>query len=359
MTKLNEVPHQHLPGRLRSLVFMSHVSYNINKWARYTDFTNLRRLTTVWTLECGVPLAELAMRGKFEYLDTLCLSAIEDETDRGQEALNRLFEYLNPLQQLELNGYISHQHTVLCRHGSALLSLTVRPYRDDESRNPLLIFSEAVVQQLVEHCPNLEQIQLPVNRTRGDDQEIGIYRALSKLPRLKRAFLTLWFSIGPDEDYWDEETDGEYPLSASLSGEKIPFVFLREAFSNSAIDASLALSIFTIISSAPSLSYLRLEMRRKMGLHGPSSFGYGMFEVLLRWFNRSWVCKQDIRGELTVRELDRKGTALAGEEWRYLSEEPQYEGEDVYQDVFKDIWPQRTPEWWKDWKSLPLSDAVT
>jgi len=58
-----------------------------------------------------------------------------------------------------------------------------------------------------------------------------------------------------------------------------------------------------------------------------------------------------------VRELDKKETINTSEDWQYLSEEPQYNGEEIYQEVFKDIWPQRTPEWWNDWKSLPLSDG--
>src|SRR5204863_5582205 len=118
---------------------------------------------------------------------------------------------------------------------------------------------------------------------------------------------------------------------------------------NSAIDSTLALSIFNLISSGGNLRYLRLEIRRKIGRNAP---GYGdvLFYYILRWFNRDWVCKRDPRGRVTVRELDKKGTIKAGEEWQYNEEE-------IYQKVFNDIWPQRTSEWWKDWKSLPLSDG--
>lgn len=94
-----------------------------------------------------------------------------------------------------------------------------------------------------------------------------------------------------------------------------------------------------------------------MGRNAPAS-GIGQFQQVLRWFNRSWVCKRDVRGRVTVGELDKKGSATAGEEWQYLSEEPQYNGGEIYQEVFKDIWPQRTPEWWKDWKSLPFSSGA-
>jgi hypothetical protein len=346
-------------GSLQSLVFTGYPCRDIDSWARFTDFAKLRGLIMPWSLRCGVALAEMATSGNFESLDTLGLSGIEDETDQAQEALIRLLESLHPLQRLELSGYISNEafDVVLRRHGGALRNLSIDPYRDNESQNPLVVFSEATVRRLAEQCPSLEQVRLPVNRTRGDNQETGIYRALSRLPRLRCAFLRLLYSVGPDEEFWDDERDGEYPLSFGVEAEEIPSAFLREAFSNSAIDATLALSIFNLISSGGSLRYLRLEPRRKMGPNAPAP-GYVQFENVLRWFSRSWVCKRDIRGEVTVRELDKKGTASAGEEWKYLSEETQYNGEEIYQEVFKEIWPQKTPEWWKDWKSLPLFEEA-
>jgi hypothetical protein len=348
-------------GSLKSLVFTSFVSHGINHWARLTEFNNLRCLIMPWRLESGVALAEMATRGDFKALDTLGLLAIEDETDQGQEALNRLLESLDPLQRLELDGYISNEafDIVLRRHGGALRNLSMDPYRDCESLNPLVEFSEAVVQRLAEQCPNLEQVRLQVNRTRGDNRETGIYRALSRLPRLRRAFLRLLYSVGPDEEYWDEEVDGEYPLSSSIHGEEIPFVYLREVFSNSAIDATLALSIFNLISSGGSLRYLRLEPRRKIGFNSPASLGIGQFQDLLRWFNRSWVCKRDIRDRVTVGELDKKRTVSASKEWQFeLSDEEKWYGDEIFGEVFRDIWPQKTAEWWNDWESLPLSDGA-
>jgi hypothetical protein len=351
-----------VPGSLKSLVFTGFVSRGIDHWARLTDFTNLRCLIMPWRLEDGVALAEMATRGDFKSLDTLGLSTIENETEQAQEALNRLLESLNPLQRLSLDGYISNEafDIILRCHGRALRNLLIDPYRDYESQNPLVVFSEAVVQRIAEQCLNLEQVWLPVNRTRGDTPEMGIYRALSRLPRLRRAFLRLWYSIGPDESSWDEEKDGEHPLiSSSMGPEEIPFVYLREAFSNSAIDATLALSIFSLISSGGSLSYLRLEPRRKVINPNSLGNGQGQFQDLLRWFNRSWVCKRDIRGQVTVGELDKKGTALASEEWQFqLSDEEKWYGDEIFGEVFRDIWPQKTAEWWNDWESLPLSDGA-
>jgi hypothetical protein len=71
--------------------------------------------------------------------------------------------------------------------------------------------------------------------TQGDNQETGIYHALSRVPRLKRAFLNLRFSMGPNRENGEEVREGEPPVSTESGGEAIHFVYLREAFSNSAI----------------------------------------------------------------------------------------------------------------------------
>jgi len=348
-------------GNLRSLVFIGHTRNGIDSWARLTDFSRLRCLIMPWRLKYGVLLAELATRDVLRSLRTLTLSEIEDETDQGQEKMKQLFEGLDRLQFLTLEGYISNEtfDIILCCHGGSLRNLSMEPHRDYDSQNPLVVFSEAVVQRMAEKCPNLEQVQLPINRTRGDIQETGIYRALSRLPRLKRAFLELRYSIGPDEEFWNEEKDGEHPFTLYLEAQEIPFVYLREAFSNGAVDASLALSIFNLISSGGSLTYLRLEPSRKITTGNPPGQFLCMFRNMLRWFNRSWVCKRDIRDRLTVRELDEKGTVVAGKEWEYQfsDEEEGREEDEIFGDVFRDIWPQKTSKWWNDWESLPLSEG--
>ena len=56
-----------------------------------------------------------------------------------------------------------------------------------------------------------------------------------------------------------------------------------------------------------------------------------------------------------MRELDEKVTASAGEEWKYLSGEKQYNNEKIYQEVFEEIWSQRRPEWRKLGRSFPNS----
>jgi hypothetical protein len=132
----------------------------------------------------------------------------------------------------------------------------------------------------------LEQVELPINRTRGNDRETEIYSALSRVPRLKRAFLKLWFSIGPDKAIGEEVKKVEPPVSNGRFGENIHFVYLLEAFSNSAIDSTLALSIFNLISTFGSLRHLRLEISRKASRREPGVGKYP-FTSILRWFGRN------------------------------------------------------------------------
>jgi hypothetical protein len=130
---------------------------------------------------------------------------------------------------------------VLRPHGEALYGLDRRPHRayapceHFESPNPPVTFTKVVVQKLVELCPRLEYLEILIPRTRGDDQEVGIHHALSKLPRLRRLFLKLGYWIRSDDELWDEERDGEHPLVDCEELHDFPRAILREAFTNGAL----------------------------------------------------------------------------------------------------------------------------
>ena len=138
--------------------------------------------------------------------------------------------------------------------------------------------------------------------------------------------------------------------------------YLKEAFSNGAVDKTLARGIFEVISrgatSHSRLRYLRLEVARKAGCNAVGNHS-GQFGATLRWFNRSFACTRDIRrtstDELTVTELGLKDLARAEKQWRFMmGDEEKIHGEEVSVEVFRDLWPQKTQEWWNDWESLPL-----
>jgi hypothetical protein len=339
---------------------------DLRKWVHHGSLDDLRHLTMSWDIQEATVLADIAIHGGLKSLVTLELSydtwygRLEDELVL-QDALLQVLEHSNPLQRLDLNGYVSDKlfNTIVNRHGKSLHSLSLLPERNNESTNPLVLLSSVALQNLAEACPNLEQLQLWVNRTHGDSQEVGIYQALSRLPRLTCLHLRLWYTIGPDEDLWDEERDGEYPLSQIHDHHEIPVEYLRDGFSNGALDATLARAIFDLISSNNNLSYLRLEMSRKMKRYAPQSRSYGTFDGLLAWFNRRWICRRhlggEVDGQVTIRDPDSERTVGAGLEWKSLNDGELYIDADIFKQVFQDVWPPRTSEWWNDWESLPLS----
>ena len=353
--------------RFRSLIFPDYVPCGVDHWARITDFAVLQSLVMPWNLRYGTSLAAISSRGELKSLQKMELLSIEDETQASQDALNLLLSSLSPLHRLDLGGYISPStfQIVIHRHGPGLRALRVQPQRDEDERNPLVVFSAANLAELASNSPHLTHLSLPISRTRGDKHEVAIYRSLSKLPRLEHLFLRLDYCIGTDDEFWDEERDGEHPLNWEVTqgdADKIPFQYLKEAFINGAVNETLARGIFEVISRGTTsrcrLRYLRLEVARKAEYNAVGNHS-GQFGATLRWFNRSFACTRDVRrtstDELTVTELGLKDLASAEKQWRFMmSDKEKIRGEEVFVEVFRDLWPQKTKEWWNDWESLPL-----
>jgi len=120
-------------------------------------------------------------------------------------------------------------------------------------------------------------------------------------------------------------------MNSFLEEQEIPPDYLACAFSNGALDATLALSIFNKIFSSNNyaLACLMVEMNRKTGFSAPANIGWGLFQGVLRWFNRAWVCKRDNRGIITVRERHRAQTISCGEDLIY--------GHDIFEKVFREL----------------------
>ncbi|KAK3897356.1 hypothetical protein C8A05DRAFT_19859 [Staphylotrichum tortipilum] len=360
-------------GGLRSLFCAGAASgREIEAWAARADFSKLCRLACrPWDSTWAGVLVGAAARGELASLKSLYLSEIgSNNTRRVGQLLTALNQ--NSLQSLSLDGQIHDAlfDTILDRHGKSLRHLSLYPYEhedydndddehDGDSRTLLFVLTPDLSARLAEKCPSLEVAELPMNRTLGDAWECAMYRGLGRLPRLKRLSLTLRFVVHPNEDVEDENEEPIY------HGENIPRAILSQAFVNAAVDVDLARAIFDrlIASSSPgssgSLEHLRLLIRRKAGRYAPASDDW-RFGELLSWFARDWICERRRRsGDDTpvveIREHDPGCTARAGKEWQDLGEgKRQFAREDVFVEAFGDVWPQTTPRWWEDWKSVPL-----
>lgn len=147
------------------------------------------------------------------------------------------------------------------------------------------------VLQLAVMCPDIEDLTMETKRSRGDAAEVARYRALGRLPRLRRLKLILDAApppIIPDDivevpergqgpwkpyypwpghtdiepwfkDGWDSEEPSWY--SGEVSWELKPHCnsHVRDVLVNSAIDSALALSIFGVVNSAKVCSIIYPE----------------------------------------------------------------------------------------------------
>ena len=191
------------------------------------------------------------------------------------------------------------------QHGPALRSLLLEPYDDDydddddaPGQNDMFTFSADTLQRIAERCPHLEEVVVDMERTRGDHREMAMYRALSRLPQLKRVLLRLSCKIASDRD--DE------PLSVES---------LKQSFTNCAIDATLARAIFGVISreGRGALQYLRVEPRFVSNSPGIDMTFYMVLRVLIR----HWVCRRANtidQSRVVVREIGRRKTREAVED---------------------------------------------
>ncbi|KFY49356.1 hypothetical protein V496_10058 [Pseudogymnoascus sp. VKM F-4515 (FW-2607)] len=282
-----------------------------------TDFAKLHHLTIHWNTDSsGVvtslqTLRELAIGSGFKSLNTLVLSIPRTNARPMQDALVQLLEHLNPLDILDLTGFIGNEtlEPALIRHGGTLRKLRVIPYRGYGTRRPMIEFSEAVILRLVELCPNLEQVEIPINRTHSDARETGIYRALGGLSRLNDVSLKLEFTVGTikqdeeegEEELQDDEEEEELIFRIS-AGDDLPLADIQDDFNNGAIDSSLALSIFNLISSGGSLRQLRLQIRRT---RGPGSDN-GDLNYMLAWIGRNWTASRTTEAKSLSGNLARR-----------------------------------------------------
>ncbi|KAL2075150.1 hypothetical protein VTL71DRAFT_92 [Oculimacula yallundae] len=287
----------------------------------------------------GFELAEAASRGKLEHLQKLKITFIDTEAGQSQDALKLFLSNVNVLKHLDLTSYISPQtfDIVVERHSETLHVLSV--YLSPERR------------------PNLTHLAITVNKTRGDNNEVSIYQALGIFPRLEYLHLRLKYNVGPDRELWDDERHGEYPMANGL-GSKIPFIYIHDAFTNAAVDATLAKAIFNLASAQGSLRHLKIvPVNNHEGYSVDQTF-HGDFLSALRWFARPWQCARDAQGGTLIEELDRATTASRGDDWDpcfscVLKEINWFEEE--LQGWFERVWGLRkSADWKNDGQSLPL-----
>ncbi|KAI2638724.1 hypothetical protein GGS26DRAFT_602364 [Hypomontagnella submonticulosa] len=352
-----------IQGSIRSLafdfgIFAKYMRINFAEWSRHTDFTKLRCLTITWqwdfsdekyTKKLLRPLLKMAKTGTFESLRSLTLNLPTEGHPETQMALITLLQRLSPLEALHLHGPLSRGAfvTAISRHGVKLRKLRVHPspsYRFNDSRydDANLVLSEDVVLLLAKKCPKLEEIELIVRRTGGDNKETGIYRALSRLPRLTHVNLELESLVGSALDK-EKARRGDRQFTPRRNS-TIPPNDIREGLIDCAVDAALALQIFVLISTNNSLRYLALRSKCSFMEY------HRNVQDICNWVGRSWVCEKDNYGNVSTRELLVRSRHQLRENLENLEDESCLA-------VWDSLWPQKTVDRWENWESFPLSES--
>ncbi|KAH6980756.1 hypothetical protein BKA56DRAFT_685672 [Ilyonectria sp. MPI-CAGE-AT-0026] len=284
----------------------------------------------------------------------LRLDRTPDERRAGRSmdlAVSTLIRLLPPLQSLDLEGTTLAQHTlhaVADHHGQSLTKLRLAPYDDwnDERSH----FRHNDIEKLAATCLNLEQLDIVIRRTQGDADEVAIYHALAKFPRLKSVVLDLCTFYDIREPEVDEDV------------KKLPPSVFRKLLINVAIDSNLAQNIFHIVCSESS-SVESLQLMNSGGGNLRAWCDDAAQDVLIA-VGRAWDCRRErMGGEVTIESLYQVSSMFLmflRNDFRvdYNEREPDNIGNRLdLRAVWLDLWPGPAGDRTSQWSSFPLVGA--
>ncbi|KAH7013854.1 hypothetical protein EDB80DRAFT_710981 [Ilyonectria destructans] len=264
-------------------------------------------------------------------------------------AVSTLIRLLPPLKSLDLEGITLAQntlHAVADHHGQSLRKLRLTPldgcYWNEDERS---YFSHNDVKKLAATCLNLEQLEIVVRRTQGDDDEVAIYHALAKFPKLKSVVLVVCTAYDIREPEADQDV------------KKLPPSVFRKVLVNVAIDSNLARNIFHIVcSESSSIESLQLQNTRTRGLR---AWRDAAALNVLTGVDRSWDCRRErMGGEVMVKSFNVGCPSIyLKNDFRvdYNEFEPDNIGNRLdLRAVWVDLWPGPAGDRTSQWSSCSL-----
>jgi hypothetical protein len=322
----------------------------LSKLAAAGDLSQLRSLDIGCVCEPGklINVADLLpnLKRLFLDLDRRNQGSTTIETDI-EESIAGILAF-RPLEYLYVKGLrdVEALDRIIQRHGPLLKGLALVPNKVHEY--PRLDSSKLF--EMMNLCPNIEELRLQIKRSAGNQAECEIYKALGTFPHLQRLFLDLDFDARPKVPRM-----GSSPETDDLS--------LRRTFINAAMDEGLALQIWTKIKDkSPNLKDLRIfpygnvcfaqEERYLINCFARSYrlIGYNLenpgVPVMEQIGKRAWEIKRARQNNWD----ESRDESPRDEEIRISSR---------IVSVLRSIWPQVLEqtfrsEWWDCWTSLPL-----
>ncbi|KAL1988109.1 hypothetical protein VTN96DRAFT_1140 [Rasamsonia emersonii] len=346
-------------GALTSL-FSSEVftKQELETWSRHTDFSKLRSLSIMPTIEA---LADAAVNQRFPSLERLVLKMPRGENERSLRSACEMFlDSLNPLSTLRIHASIidaSLRDRIFQQHGATLRDLAFPPRTLKD------------ILRMRDSCPFLEILRIQVKRSMSDRRETRFYEVLGTLPCLRKLSLDLDCSLAETELFSDDIVETFDDFDRELFG---PTAWwrnghIRNGLINAAVDEALVRSIWDIIATnKPGCSLKYLKVISGMGDNPIYPGGVGVMDRL-RQLRRSYVLTSESdNGKVTqLREL---GKMKRDEAFNATQRRVAYwlkvggnmaesvSRREPVDRVFKRLWPPKTDsrDWRDDWSSRPL-----
>ncbi|KAF2174117.1 hypothetical protein M409DRAFT_48991 [Zasmidium cellare ATCC 36951] len=315
---------------LTTLVIAGHSHVDeLRVWHRKTDFAKLRTLK----LYQDVPIEDLCwlteLRPFSEALEEIGLDFSHHEILDATNELEDFIDSLPPLRALRLVCASSEPgvlEVAFRRHGDSLRTLRLGETISDIND----------LSNIRDSCPNLRELAVTTTRSAGNADEIGRHRTIGALQHLRCLILTLHVH------YRLDTVD-----DASI---------IRAALIDSAVDKSLAASIFGAVSASSTVGHGSLETLRLSVQIDQASFDHEL-EITCKMLARSWQCEKNpgddapkhscFVAELGAEDREDYESAFG----RRL--DPEIEA------VMRDLWPeQATGDWRHDWHSWALQDTA-
>ncbi|PYI06997.1 hypothetical protein BO78DRAFT_418145 [Aspergillus sclerotiicarbonarius CBS 121057] len=250
-----------------------------------------------------------------------------------------------------LDRILSHHSTLEGLSLEASYRQHVTPPPGKDHRYP--ISNGNHIRSVAKLCPRLEELRLPLQRTKGNAHECDLYRALGQLSRLHTVILDLDCDLRP--------TLTEELTSPRDRNEILPSPeYIRETLINATIDDTLVRDIFNLILSQQATRRLQ---RLRVDLMGPDFFKREL-EHVLRQVSGTFLATRSGQHAVDVDEIGR----VAWELWREddIGQEGSIHIPKEIKDILEELWPlnsdRNRSKKWREMpllvKSFPLADGV-
>ncbi|KAL8339107.1 hypothetical protein RB598_007424 [Gaeumannomyces tritici] len=366
-------------------------SGSLQKWDRRIDFDHLQHLDVGGGYQApsrvsAEALEWFSLNHSFPQLKTLRLHLEHDVSGAGpdhNETTSSFFGALEPLEELDVSGPLTGEilDRILSRHGPTLTSFGFCPierYGRPQPGPMSMVLRKDHIMKIQAACPRLEHLAVPIRRTKSDPRETELYRSLGKFRRLRSLFLRLDCSsphaVPPSAESGTPDYEEDYSLfdgydrNPFWSASYIRCGDVRKALEKSAVDETLARSVWHVICGAKEgarLRWLKLHPDGgwSFGIHGTAP--YAMRRIVSN-LSRSWLVERGVRDDeaeddaaIRVRELGREAREARDRDYDVQSPHACIWREYSAIDIFHRIWPLKGPRggasWRQAWSSFPLA----